>query len=409
MPLKVSNLLASVVVACTVTCSGLPSAYAQKRYDLGASDTEVKVGNIMPYSGPVSALSVVGKAEAAYFKMINDQGGINGRIIKFISYDDAYSPPKTVEQARRLVESDEVLFLAGTFGTAGNTAIHRYMNAKKVPHIFVASAADKWADPKRFPWTMGWMPSSQGEARVYGRHILKNYPGAKIGVLYQNDDFGKEYLIGLRDSLGDKADSLIVAAESYEVASPTIDSQIALIKSRNPDVFVNIATPKFAAQAIKKIAELGWKPVQFVTNASYQINTTMRPAGLENAQGILSVQYMKAAGDPQWNDDPGMKGWLQFMDKYYPEGNKYDSQTIWGYGVARAIEQVIRQCGDDLTRENVMKQAANLNFYNGVTLPGIMIKTGATDFSPLDQFQMMRVKGDSWERFGELLSGSKSE
>jgi len=385
------------------------SAVAQKKYDPGATDTEIKVGNTNPYSGPASPYGTVGKTQVGYFKMINDQGGINGRKINFISYDDAYSPPKTVEQARRLVESDEILFMAGSFGTAGNSAIHKYMNAKKVPHIFVASAADKWADPTHFPWTMGWMPSSKSEARIYAKYILKNMPDAKIAILYQNDDFGKEYLAGLREGLGDKVSSMLVAEVAYEVTSPTIESQIVLVKSKEPTVFVNAATPKFAAQAIKKTGELGWKPVQFVTNASSQINSVMKVAGLGNAQGIMSVQYMKDAKDPQWRDDPEMKEWAAFMDRYYTDGNKDDSQTIWGYGVARAIAQIVRQCGNDLTRENVMRQAVSLDYYNGVTLPGIKIETSATDFRPLEQFQMMRVKGDSWERFGEIVGEATSE
>ncbi|MBR1301083.1 ABC transporter substrate-binding protein [Bradyrhizobium sp. AUGA SZCCT0042] len=385
------------------------AAIAQSKYDAGASDSEIKVGNIMPYSGPVSALSIVGKAEAAYFKMINEQGGINGRKINFISYDDAYSPPKTVEQARRLVEDDEVLFMAGSFGTAGNSAIQKYMNAKRVPQIFIASAADKWADPKHFPWSMGWMPSSRSEARYYAKYIIKNISNAKVAVLYQNDDFGKEYLIGLKEGLGDKASSMLVAEVAYEVTSPTIESQIVLIKSKEPTVLINAATPKFAAQAIKKVGELGWKPVQFVTNASSQINSVMKPAGLDNAQGILSVQYIKDPGDQEWRDDPDVKEWREFMQRYYPDGNKDDSQTIWGYGVAKAIAQVIRQCGNELTRENVMRQAANLDFYNGVTLPGIKIKTGPGDFKPIEQFQMMRVKGDNWERFGEIIGEPTSE
>jgi branched-chain amino acid transport system substrate-binding protein len=384
-------------------------ALGQSKYDTGASDSEIKIGNMMPYSGPVSALSVVGKAEAAYFKMINEQGGIGGRKINFISYDDGYSPPKTVEQARRLVEGDEILFMAGSFGTAGNTAIHKYMNGKKVPQLFVASAAEKWADPLHFPWTMGWMPSSKSEARVYAKYIRKNFPDAKVAILYQNDDFGKEYLTGLKEGLGDEASTMLVAEVAYEVTSPTIESQVVLIKSKEPTVFLNAATPKFAAQAIKKIGELGWKPVQFVSNASTQINSVMKPAGLDNAQGVMSMQYMKSAMDPQWKDDPDMKEWISFMDRYYPDGNKDDSQTIWGYGVAKAIAQVIRQCGNDLTRENVMRQAASLDYYNGVTLPGIKIKTGPSDFRPLEQFQMMRVKGDSWERFGEIVDESSSE
>lgn len=393
------------LVACVSGTALLSNSavVAQPAYDTGASDTEVKIGNIMPYSGPVSALSVVGKAQSAYFKMINDQGGVNGRLIRFISYDDAYSPPKAVEQARRLVEDDGILFMAGSLGTASNSAIRKYMNLKKTPHIFVASAAEKWADPIQFPWTMGWMPSSRNEARVYAKYILQHYPGAKVAILYQNDDFGKEYLIGLKEGLGENAAAMLVAEVPYEVTSPTIESQIVSIKSKDPTVVVNAATPKFAAQAIKKIGELGWKPVQFVSNTSTQISSVMKVAGLPFAQGVMSVQYMKDAHDPQWKEDPDIKQWVTFMDRYYKDGNKDDSQVLWGYGVAKAIVQLVRQCGDDLTRQNVMRQAASMNFYNGVTLPGINVKTSPTDFRPLEQFQMMRVAGETWERFGGII------
>ena len=392
-----------VLLSAVLLVSGLDFAAAEKKYDAGASDTEIKIGNTMPYSGPLSALSGTGKAEAAYYKMINARGGINGRKINFISYDDGYSPPKTVEQARRLVESDEVLFLASTFGTAPNSAIQKYMNAKKVPHLFVASAADKWSDPKNFPWTIGWMPSSRGEALVYAKYVLQNHPTAKIAVLFQNDDFGKDYLVGLREGLGEKAGQMIVMEAPYEVTSPTIDSQLVQIKAANPDIFLNFSSAKVAAQSIRKMAELGWKPIHILSAASTPIEGVMRPAGFDNAQGILSVQYMKSAKDPQWNDDPDMKEWITFMNEFFPEGNKDDSQTIWGYGVAKAVVQVLIQCGDELTRANVMKQAANLDFYNGVTLPGIRIKTSPTNFRPINQFQMMRFKDGSWLGFGPLL------
>jgi len=340
--------------------------------------------------------------------MINEQGGINGRKINFISYDDGYSPPKTVEQARKLVESDEVLFIMNPLGTPGNTAIQKYMNAKKVPQLFVSTGAAKWADPQNFPWTMGWQPSYQGEARVYAKYILKEFPGKKIGILFQNDDFGKDYLIGLKEGLGDKAGSLIISEVPYEVTSPTVDSQIVQIKSANPDIFINIATPKFAAQAIKKVGELGWKPVHLVTNVSASVASVMKPAGYENGQGVLSAAYMKDPKDPTWNNDAAMNTWRAFMDKYYPEGDKDDGATVFGYGVAQGIAQVLKQCGDNLTRENIMKQAANLDFEIGIYLPGTRIKTSPTDFSPLEQLQMMRFKGESWELFGPLMSGEKS-
>jgi branched-chain amino acid transport system substrate-binding protein len=383
------------------------SASAQKKYDTGATDTEIKIGNIMPYSGPASSYATIGKTEAAYFRMINEKGGINGRKINFISYDDGYSPPKTVEQARKLVENDEVLFIMNPLGTAGNTAIQKYMNAKKVPQLFVSTGAAKWADPKNFPWTMGWQPSYQAEARIYGQYILKNFPGKTIGVLFQNDDFGKDYIIGLHEGLGAQGMKQITAEVSYETSSPTVDSQVVQIKTINPDVFVNIATPKFAAQAIKKIGELGWKPVHIVTNVSASVGSVMKPAGYANSQDVLSAAYMKDPKDPTWKNDPGMMEWSAFMDKYYPEGDKDDGATVFGYGVSQGIEQVLKQCGDDLTRENIMMQAANLNLEIGIYLPGTRIRTSPTDFSPLEQLQMMRFKGESWELFGPLMSGEK--
>jgi branched-chain amino acid transport system substrate-binding protein len=384
------------------------TAHAEKKYDPGATDTEIKVGNIMPYSGPASSYATIGKTEAAYFNKINAEGGINGRKINFISYDDGYNPAKTVEQARKLVESDEVLLIFNSLGTANNTAIQKYMNARKVPQLFVSTGAAKWNDPKNFPWTMGWQPSYQVEARIYAAYILKNYPGKTIGVLYQNDDFGKDYIIGLHEGLGDQASKLIVIESSYETSAPTVDSQVVQIKGANPDIFVNIATPKFAAQAIKKIGELNWKPVHFVTNVSGSIGGVLKPAGYENDQGILSTAYLKDPNDPQWKDDPAMSEWRAFMTKWYPEGDQQDASTVFAYGVAKGLEQVLRQCGDDLTRENVMKQAANLSFEIGIYLPGTRIKTSPTDFAPLEQLQMMRFEGESWKLFGPVMSGEKS-
>jgi branched-chain amino acid transport system substrate-binding protein len=384
------------------------TASAQKKYDPGATDTEIKIGNIMPYSGPASAYATIGKTEDAYFKKINAEGGINGRKIDFISYDDGYSPPKAVEQARKLVEADEVLLIFNPLGTPSNSAIQKYMNAKKVPQLFVSTGAAKWDDPKNFPWTMGWQPSYQVEARIYGKYILQNYPGKTIGVLYQNDDFGKDYVIGLREGLGDQADKLIVIETSYETSSPTVDSQVVQIRGANPDIFLNIATPKFAAQAIKKIGELAWHPVQFVTNVSVSVGGVMKPAGYENDQGILSAAYLKDPKDPQWKSDPAMSEWRAFMTRWYPEGDQEDASTVFGYGVAKGLEQVLRQCGDDLTRENVMKQAANLNFEIGIYLPGTRIKTSPTDFAPLEQLQMMKFEGESWKLFGPIMSGEKN-
>jgi len=406
MHLTCRRLIYTATIAFAIA-SSITGANAQKKYDTGATDATIKIGNIMPYSGPASAYATIGKTEAAYFKKINSEGGINGRQIEFISYDDTYSPPKTVEQARKLVESDEVLLIFNPLGTPGNTAIQKYMNTKKVPQLFVSTGAAKWNDPKDHPWTMGWQPSYQVEARIYAKYILQNYPGKTIGVLYQNDDFGKDYLIGLKDGLGDQAGKLIVVEAPYETSSPTVDSQVVQIKGANPDIFFNIATPKFAAQAIKKVSELKWHPVQFLTNVSGSIGGVIKPAGYDNAQGILSTAYLKDPKDLEWKNDPAMNEWRAFMTKWYPEGDLDDAATVFGYGVAKGLEQVLRQCKDDLTRENVMKQAASLDFEIGIYLPGTRIKTSPADFAPIEQLQMMRFKGESWERFGPVMSGEK--
>ncbi|AVT82636.1 ABC transporter substrate-binding protein [Rhodopseudomonas palustris] len=396
---------AALSAAVLLSFAASNGALAQKKYDPGASDTEIKIGNIMPYSGPASAYGVIGRTEAAYFKMINDKGGINGRKINFISYDDAYSPPKTVEQARKLVESDEVLLIFNSLGTPPNSAIHKYMNSKKVPQLFVATGASKWNDPKNYPWTMGWQPNYQSETQIYAKYILKEMPNAKIAVLYQNDDYGKDYLKGFEDGLGAKGQSMIVMKESYEVSEPTIDNHIVKLKSTGADVFINITTPKFAAQAIKKLAEVGWKPTHFLNNVSASVGSVIKPAGYENAQGVISAAYLKDVSDDQWKDDAGMKEFLAFMDKEFPEGNKLDGGTVVGYGVAQTLVEVLKKCGDNLTRENVMKQAASLKDYRTeVLLPGIKINTSATDFAPVSQLQLMRFKGEKWELFGDVIS-----
>jgi len=404
MHYRVFSHARSAILAGILAASVATAASAQKKYDPGATDTEIKIGNIMPYSGPLSAYATIGKTEAAYFRKINEKGGINGRKINFISYDDGYNPAKTVEQARKLVEDDEVLLIFNPLGTPGNTAIQKYMNTKKVPQLFVSTGAAKWNDPKQFPWTMGWQPNYQTEARIYAAYILKNHPGKTIAILYQNDDFGKDYVIGLRDGLGDQANKLIILESSYETTSPTVDSQVVQIRAANPDILLNVSTPKFAAQAIKKISELKWKPVHFLTNVSGSIGGVMKPAGFENDQGILSTTYLKDPQDPQWKNDPGLNEWRAFMTKWYPEGDQQDAATVFAFGVAKGLEQVLRQCKDDLTRANVMKQAANLNFEIGIFLPGTTIKTSPTDYAPLEQLQMMRFKGKTWELFGEIIS-----
>jgi branched-chain amino acid transport system substrate-binding protein len=381
-------------------------ANAQKKY--GAGDTTIKIGQTVPFSGPASAYAGIARTQAAYVRMINDQGGINGRKLKLIQYDDAYSPPKAVEQVRKLVEDDEVLFTFQIIGTPSNAAVQKYLNAKQVPQLLAATGASKFTDPTNFPWTMGFNPNYRSEGRIYGKYILSNYPDARIGVLYQNDDLGRDYINGLKEGLGDKASTMIVAEASYEVNDPTIDSQIVRLKTAGADLLYDASTPKFAAQAIKKVAELDWHPIQFLTNVSASIGGVMKPAGYDNDQGILSTNYLKDPKDPQWKNDRAMTEWRAFMTKWYPEGDQDDAATVFAYGVAKGLEQVLRQCGDDLNRENIMKQAANLNFEIGVYLPGTRIKTSPTDFAPLEQLQMMRFKGESWDLFGPLMSGEKS-
>ena len=385
--------------------AGGSSAFAQKKYDPGVTDTEIKIGNIMPYSGPASAYGVIGRTEAAYFRKVNAEGGVNGRKINFISYDDAYSPPKAVEQARKLVESDEVLLIFDPLGTPSNTAIQKYMNAKKVPQLFVSSGATKWNDPQNFPWTIGWQPNYQSEARIYARYILKERPNARIGVLYQDDDYGKDYLKGLKDGLGDKAASMIVVEDAYEVSETTIDSHVVKMKSLNADVFVDVATPKFAAQAIRKTGEIGWKPMHILNSVATSIGAVIKPAGVDNARGIISVAYLMDPLDPTWKDDPGMKAFNEFLDKYFPEGNRADSLLVTGYNMAQTLVQVLSQCGDNLTRENVMKEAANLKGFRTTNLlPGITINTSPIDFAPIKQIQLRRFNGETWELFGPMLS-----
>jgi ABC-type branched-subunit amino acid transport system substrate-binding protein len=381
-----------------------PAALAQKKYDPGASDTEIKIGNTNPYSGPASAYGTIGKTIAAYFKMLNEHGGINGRKIDFISYDDGYSPPKTVEMARKLVEQDQVLFLFQTLGTPSNSAIHQYMNAKKVPQLFVATGASKWNDPKHFPWTMGWQPNYHTEGEIYAHDILQTKPNAKIGVLYQNDDFGKDLLKGLKDGLGAKAKSMIVKEVSYEVTDPTVDSQIVQLQASGADVFVNITTPKAAAQAIRKVYDIGWKPVHYLNNVGASVGSVLKPAGFDKSVGVITTLYYKDYTDKQWANDPAMKKFEEFMKKYYPDGNLADGSNMYGYSVARTLEVVLRQAGDNLTRANIMKQAAALKDVTIDTLlPGIKINTSATDFAPIESVQLARFNGQQYELFGKVM------
>jgi ABC-type branched-subunit amino acid transport system substrate-binding protein len=393
----------ATATALTLALS-VSAANAQKKYDPGASDTEIKIGQTVPFSGPASAYASIGKTQAAYFKMINDQGGINGRKINLIQYDDAYSPPKAVEQVRKLVESDEVLLTFQIIGTPSNAAVQKYLNSKKVPQLFAATGASKFTDPKNFPWTMGYNPNYFVEGRIYGQYILKEYPNAKIGVLYQNDDLGKDYLNGIKAGLGDKAAKMIVTEASYEVSDPTVDSQILKIKDAGADLFFSATTPKQAAQAIKKIAELGWHPVQIVDINATSVGAVIKPAGLDAAKGIISVNYGKDPLDPTWKDDAGLKKYFDFMAKYYPDGDKDSNFNTYGYGTAQLLAYVLQQCGDNLTRENVMKQAASLKDVTGdIALPGIKANTSATDYRVNKQLQMMKFNGERWELFGPIL------
>jgi branched-chain amino acid transport system substrate-binding protein len=386
---------------------GVRPARAAKDYGPGVTDTEIKIGNTGPYSGPASSYSTIPKSMAAYYKMVNDQGGVNGRKINFISYDDGYTPPKTVEMTRKLVEEDQVFVIAGALGTPTNSAVWHYMNEHKVPQLFVSTGATKWDDPKGHPWTIGWQPNYQSEGRIYATYILKHKPAGKIGVLYQDDDFGKDYLKGVTDGLGAKAASMIVVKASYETTDPTVDSQVIGMKAAGVDVFVNTAIPKFAAQSIKKAAEIEWKPLHILSSVGSSVAATLKPAGLENSKGIVSDFYLKDPTDPEWQNDAGYKWWVGFMDKYYPSGDKTDGGNVYGPSNAATVVQVLKQCGDELTRENVMKQAANLhNFTVPMLLPGITINISPTDFAPVKQVQMGRFDGERWQPFGPLLTGA---
>jgi ABC-type branched-subunit amino acid transport system substrate-binding protein len=407
MPFPTTRLLALSAAAVLFAVTG-DAAFAQKKYDTGVTDTEIKIGNVEAYSGPASAYGIIGKTEDAYFRMINDQGGINGRKINFISYDDGYSPPKTVEQVRKLIESDEVFLVFNALGTPTQTGVQKYHNVKKVPQLFLATGASKWNDPKEFPWTMGFQPSYRVEARIFAKYILKNKPDAKVAVFYANDDFGKDYVAGLKEVFGDKTSSILIAEESYETSEPSIDNHIVKLKGTGADVFVNISTPKFAAQAIKKMAEMEWKPMHVMTDVSISIGAVMKPAGLEASEGILSAGYLKDASDSQWASDEGMKKFMAFIDKYMPGANISDANLVYGYAAAQTMVQVLKQSGDNLTRENVMKQAASLkDFAPDTLIPGIKINTSPTDYAPIEQLQMMRFKAGQWELFGDIISAEQ--
>jgi branched-chain amino acid transport system substrate-binding protein len=396
-------LQSSAAAAAAVAASGWP---ARAENAPGITDTEIKIGQTMPYSGPASAYGVIGKADVAYFKMINDQGGINGRKINLISLDDAYSPPKTVEQVRRLVEQEQVAFLFNTLGTPCNAAIHQYVNDNKVPQLFVATGASMFADPQHFPWTIGWQPNYQTEARIFAKRILATKPDAKIGVLYQNDGFGKDYLIGLKDGLGADHEGMVIKEVSYETSEPTVDSQIVTLQGSGADVFLIAATPKFAAQAIRKTFDLGWTPVRYMTDVSQSIATVMKPAGLEKSKGVITAVYGKDPTDARWKDDPGFKEYAAFNAKYMSPNELIDANAVYGFGSSATMVQVLKQCGNDLSRENIMRQAANLKDLElPMGLPGLRINTSPTNFSPIRQEELATFNGESWERFGELLQG----
>ncbi len=397
------TMIAALLSASTLT----PLAHAADAP--GVTKTEIKIGQTMPYSGPASAYAAIGKAEQAYFKMVNEHGGVNGRQINIESADDGYSPPKTVEETRRLVEREDVAFMFNSLGTATQSAVQKYMNGKKTPQLFVSSGADKWGDYAQFPWTMGWQPSYRTEAQIYAKYILANKPGAKVAVLWQNDDFGKDYLAGLRDVFGSKYDSLVIRAESYETTDPTMDQQIVTLQGSGADTLEIAATPKFAAQAIRKVFDLGWKPLEFVTNVSASIGAVLTPAGPEKAVGLITAAYVKDGTDPRFADDPGMKEWRAFMAQYMPGADLSDANYPYAYAVSQTLVQVLKQCGDDLSRENIMKQAASLKDLEPATLlPGIKISTSATNYHPIRQMQLTKFNGKNWDLFGELIDGSGS-
>lgn len=399
---RATLLAGAAAVALAVVAA---PATAQKKYGPGASDTEIKLGQTMPYSGPASAYGTIGKLEQAYFKMINDNGGINGRKINLISLDDGYSPPKAVEQVRRLVEQDEVLALFQTLGTPSNSAIHKYVNAKKVPHLLLATGATKWADPKNFPWTIGFNLSYQAEGVIYAKYLLKEKPNAKIAILYQNDDYGKDLLKGVKDGLGQKGAKMIVAEATYEVSDPTVDSQIVTLQGSGADTFIDITTPKFSAQAIRKAYDSGWKPLHIINNVGASVGSVLVPAGLDKSTGLLTMQYYKDPNDPQWKDDPAMLEWRAFMGRYYKEGDPKDASNLYAYLAAQTMVQILKQCGDNLTRENVMKQAANIkNLKLPLMLPGMALNSTPTDFALVKQGQLARFTGTLWQGFGEVLS-----
>lgn len=403
------KFIATAGYAAVITITLMSSAFSQnKSYGPGVTDTEVKIGQTMPYSGPASSFAAIGKSMTAYFAKVNAEGGINGRKINLISLDDAYSPPKAVEQTRRLVESDEVLAIVGTFGSPSNFAIQKYLNNKKVPGLFLGTGADRISEPKTYPWSMGWQPNNHAKGAIYAKYILKERPDAKIAVLYQNDDFGKDYARGFRDGLGAKAASMIIKELSYELTEPTIDSQIVVLKATGADVFLDLSTPKFSAQAIKKMAEIKWDALHLLSDASGSLASVLIPAGLENSKGVITVAFRKDPNDPAWKDDEGMKAYMAFMKQYMPDSNPSETYNVFGYATAQTFVHVLEKCGDDLTRENLMKQAASIKDLSlPIMLPGILLNTSPARFTPMTQEQIMQFDGTKWVPVGEVLDAEK--
>lgn len=394
--------LVAIACAASLGCA----AYAQKRYDAGASDTEIKIGNILPYSGPVSAYSTIGKSAAAYIAKVNAEGGVNGRKIQFISVDDAYTPAKTVEQARKLVEQDEVFAIFLPIGTAHNVAIQKYLTAKKVPQLFVGSGATRFGDIKQNPWTLGWQPTNHAETVAYAQHILQTRPNAKVAVLMQNDDFGKDYFQGLTDGFGAKAKSMIVSHQTYETTDPTVDSQIVSMKGAGADTLILLTTPKFSAMSIKKAAEIGWEPVRYVVSSASSVGSVLKPAGLDASKGVISATYLRDPTDPATQATKEYQDYAAFMKQYYPAGDASDTLNVLGYSAAQTLVQTLKQAGDNLTRENVMKQALSLNMTLPMLQPGIDVQTSATDAYPIEKMQLIQFNGTRYEPTGGILGGA---
>jgi branched-chain amino acid transport system substrate-binding protein len=404
--IRMHRSMSLLVLALALAGASPTALQAQKKYGPGVSDTEIKIGNTAPYSGPASAYAAAGISELAYFKMLDEKGGVNGRNVTMISLDDGYSPPKTVEQMRRLVESDGVLLVVNPVGTPGNSAVYRYLNQKKVPHLFVGSGATKFNDPEHFPWTMSWTPHYVSEGRIYARYLLTVKPDARIAILAQDDDLGKDYVQGLKDGLGERAAKMIVEEATYEVTDPTVDSQIVSLQASGADVFFNVATPKFSAQAIRHAYDIGWHPLQFVVSIGSSIAGAIRPAGFERAEGVISAAYQKDPHDPQWQGDAGFKAWDAWMDKYNPTVDKSDYYAVYGYNIGMALTEVLRRCGDDLTRDHVMQEASHLDLALPMLLPGIRVRTSPTDLRAIKQMRLVRFDGERWVLFGDVMEGS---